>query len=91
MQADKIINQYALKLTATVIISRTLYRWYIYIICNSRMIYDPSKKKINFRYNGDNCGICTLHNICCIISGLIQEFDDEIEEIFTDLLKNSVK
>jgi hypothetical protein len=80
------INQYGLKLTATVLISPNPFIDGITILYgNSKMIYELSKK-INFRYSWKqlwNMYFAVLS--IASITGIIQEFDEEIEDIFEEI------
>lgn len=79
---DKIIRTYAFKLTSTVLLSPNSFIDGLAILYgNSSMIYELSKRT-RFRYT-----VRELYNMyfsvvsVASVSGLIEEFDDEIEEI----------
>ncbi len=85
---DKIIKSYAFKLTSTVLLSPNAFIDGLAILYgNSSMIYQLSKK-IKFRYTSKelfNMYFAVLS--VASVSGLIEEFDDEIEELIRGVVE----
>lgn len=85
---DKIIRSYAFKLTSTVLVSPNAFIDGLAILYgNSSMIYQLSKK-VRFRYTAKelfNMYFAVLS--VASVSGLIEEFDDEIEEMIRGVVE----
>lgn len=87
-ELDKIINRYAFKLTSTVLISPNSFIDGIAILyVNSIMIYNLSKT-VKFRYSWkDLLNMYFSVFAMASVSGLMEEFDDEIEEIIKEFVE----
>lgn len=85
---DKIIRTYAFKLTSTVLLSPNSFIDGLAILFgNSSMIYEMSKRT-GFRYTTKEL-FSMYFSVLSIasVSGLIEEFDEEIEEIITGIVE----
>lgn len=85
---DKIIRTYAFKLTSTVLLSPNSFIDGLAILYgNSSMIYELSKKT-GFRYSTKEL-ISMYFSVLSIasVSGLLEEFDEELEEIITSVVE----
>ncbi len=89
---DKEIHKTAIKLTASVIISpNSFIDGLIIILGNSQMLYKLSKQ-LGIRYKARELfDIYFKVFSIASISGIIQEFDDEIEDFLIDLVENISK
>lgn len=85
---DKIIRGYAFKLTSTVLLSPNSFIDGLAILYgNSSMIYEMSKRT-GFRYSSKEL-FKMYFSVLSIasVSGLIEEFDDELEEIIKGVVE----
>jgi hypothetical protein len=85
---DGVIKQYAIRLTATVMISPNSFIDGITILYgNSKMIHTLSSK-VNLRYSWKDL-LKMYFSVMSVasVSGLIEEFDEVIEEMFTSLIE----
>lgn len=85
---DKIIRTYAFKLTSTVLLSPNSFIDGLAILYgNSSMIYELTKKT-GFRYNTKEL-FSMYFSVLSIasVSGLLEEFDEELEEIITSVVE----
>lgn len=85
---DKVIRTYAFKLTSTVLLSPNSFIDGLAILYgNSNMIYEMSKQT-GFRYSTKDL-FNMYFSVLSIasVSGLIEEFDDELEEIIAGVVE----
>lgn len=86
-EMDKIIRSYAMRLTATVMVSPNPFIDGISILFgNSKMVYELSRK-MNLRYSWSDLFLMYFDTVTIAsATGIIQEFDDELEEIFESIV-----